>query len=193
MRAYFDISPDLLDIGDPKTARETTARGEGILISNNLALRRGIKIGDKLTLRAPRGELELPVVGMLDYYRSENGTIFLDRELYKRFWDDTDVDYVFLDLKPGIDRTAFKEKVQTAIAGTQRAFIYTHEEYKSWVTQLIDQFFMMMYMQMVVAVLVAAIGLVNTMLISVAERRRELGIFRAIGGVRRGVVKVGLP
>ena len=43
---------------------------------------------------------------------------------------------------------------------------------------------------MVIAVLVAAIGLINTMVISVAERRRELGIFRAVGGLRRQVVKM---
>ncbi len=190
MKAYFDISPDLLDKGDAAQARELTSKGQGILISNNLSFRWNVKMGDLLTIRSPRGELKLPVVGMLDYYRSENGTIFLDRELYKRNWDDTDVDYVFIDVKPGVDRAAFKEKIQAAIAGSQRAFIYTHDEYKSWVTKLLDQFFMMMYMQMVVAVLVASVGLVNTMLISVAERERELGIFRAIGGLRRQVAKM---
>lgn len=192
MGAYFDISPDLLDIGDPVAARDITSKGEGILISNNLALRWNVKMGDKVTIRSPRGDLSLPVVGMLDYYRSENGTIFLERELYKQYWDDTDVDYIFIDVKPGVDRAAFKEKIQAAIAGIQQAFIYTHEEYKEWVTQLIDQLFLMMYMQMVVAVLVASIGLINTMLISVAERKREVGIFRAIGGLRRQVIKMVL-
>lgn len=190
MKAYFDISPDLLDKGDAAAAKEITSKGEGILISNNLSFRWNVKMGDLLTIRSPRGELKLPVVGMLEYYRSENGTIFMDRELYKRYWDDSDVDYVFIDVKPGVDRTAFKEKIQAAIAGSQKAFIYTHDEYKSWVTKLLDQFFMMMYMQMLVAVLVASVGLVNTMLISVAERERELGIFRAIGGLRRQVSKM---
>lgn len=192
MNAYFEISPDLLDSGDPRRARELTSRGEGILISNNLSFRWDIAMGDVLTIRSPSGDLKLPVVGMLDYYRSENGTIFIDRELYKRYWNDTDVDYVFIDLKPGVDRQAFKAKIEAAIAGTQRAFIYTHEEYKAWVTRLIDQFFMLMYIQMLVAILVAAIGLINTMLISVSERKRELGIFRAIGGLRRQIVKMVL-
>ncbi|MFZ1700119.1 MAG: FtsX-like permease family protein [Pyrinomonadaceae bacterium] len=192
MGAYFDISPDLLDHGDAAAAREITKNGKGILISNNLSFRWNVKLGDKIPIRSPKGEIALPVVGMLDYYRSENGTIFMDRELYKQYWDDTDVDYVFINLKPGIDRQAFKNKVQAAIAGTQRAFIYTHEEYKAWVMQLIDQFFMLMYMQIVVAVLVAAIGLINTMLISVVERRREIGIFRAIGGLRSQVIKMVL-
>lgn len=192
MRAYFEISPDLLDKGDVVSARDALTRGEGMLISNNLAFRLNVDIGDKVLLRSPKGELSLPVVGLVEYYRSENGTAFIDRELYKRYWEDTDVDYVFIDLKPGVDRQQFKEKIQAAIAGTQQAFIYTHEEYKAWVDRLIDQFFLLMYMQIVVAVIVAAIGLVNTMLISVAERQRELGIFRAVGGLRRQVVKMVL-
>lgn len=192
MAAYFDISPDLLDHGDATTAREITAKGEGILISNNLAFRWDVGLGDKITVRSPKGELNLPVVGMLDYYRSENGTIFMERELYKRYWDDTDVDYVLIDLMAGVNRQEFKSRIQTAIARTQQAFIYTHAEYKSWVDRLMDQFFMLMYMQIVVAIIVAAIGLINTMLISVAERRRELGIFRAVGGLRVQVVKMVL-
>ena len=192
MDAYFSISPDLLDLGDPQNARAVTARGDGILVSNNFALRWNINMGDFVKIDAPGGTLNLPVVGMLDYYRSEKGTIFLDRSLYRKYWNDTDVDYVFIDLKAGTDAKLFKQSVSDVIAGEQNAFIYTHEEYKQWVSRLIDQFFTMMYLHMVVAIFVAALGLANTMIISVDERKRELGIFRAIGGLRRQVVKMVL-
>lgn len=192
MNAYFAISSDLLDSGNAENARAATSRGEGVLVSNNLAVRTNLNLGDVVTINSPGGTLKLPVVGMLEYYRSEKGTIFLDRSLYKQYWNDSDVDYIFMDLKPDADRNAFKDKIQTAIGSEQKAFVYTHEEYKQWVTRLIDQFFSLMYLQMVFAIFVAAIGLVNTMLISVAERKRELGIFRAIGGLRRQVVKMVL-
>jgi putative ABC transport system permease protein len=189
MNKYFVSSPDLLDLGDPQLAREATSRGEGALISTNLSMRTGLGLGDRIKVESPNGTIELPIVGMLDYFRSEKGTIFIDRELYKKYWNDSAVDYVFIDVKPGVDRAAFKQKLQNALAG-EHAFIYTHDEFKAWVTRLIDQFFTLTYLQMVIAVFVAAIGLVNTMVISVAERRREIGIFRAVGGLRRQVAKM---
>jgi putative ABC transport system permease protein len=189
MDKYFASSPDLLDFGDPVQARAATARGEGALISTNFSLRTGLGLGDRLKIDAPNGTIELPIVGMLDYFRSQKGTVFIDRSLYKKYWNDSSVDYVFIDLKPGVDRAAFKQKLQQALSG-EHAFVYTHDEFKAWVTRLIDQFFSLTYLQMVIAIFVAAIGLVNTMVISVSERRREIGIFRAVGGLRRQVAEM---
>ncbi|MGH9820309.1 MAG: ABC transporter permease, partial [Pyrinomonadaceae bacterium] len=192
MNAYFTISPDLLDVGYPQTAREATSRGEGILVSNNFAMRWNLKMGDRIKLDTPGGSLELPIVGMLNYFRSEKGTIFLDNSVYRKYWNDTDADYIFINLKPGVDKTVFKQQVFGALSGDTHAFVYTHEEFKQWVSQLIDSFFALMYLQMVVAIFVAALGLANTMVISVDERKRELGIFRAVGGLRIQVVKMVL-
>jgi putative ABC transport system permease protein len=56
----------------------------------------------------------------------------------------------------------------------------------------VDNFFLLNYMQLVVAVLVALVGIVNTLIISVSDRRREFGILRAIGGLRSQVRKLVL-
>ncbi len=190
MQAYFAISPDLLDAGDREKALASTTHGDGILVSNNFAARWNMDLGDKVTLDTPSGPLTLTIVGLLDYYRSEKGSIFFDRSLFKKYWSDSDVDYIFIDLKEGTDIGAFKRQVETVLRGEQKAFIYTHDEYKRWVSVIVDQFFALMYVQMFIAFCVAVLGLVNTMVISVSERKRELGIFRAIGGLRRQVVKL---
>lgn len=192
MAAYFAMSPNLLETGDQRTAATKMANGEGVLISNNFAYRWHLKMGDIVKIDSPNGTLGLPVVGMLSYSRSEKGTIFIDKSVFQKYWNDTDVDDILIDLKPGTDPVQFKQLVQAAIGGEQDAFIYTHDEFKKWVDGLIDQFFALFYLQMVIAIFVAALGLVNTMVISVDERRRELGIFRAIGGLRRQVMKMVL-
>ena len=49
---------------------------------------------------------------------------------------------------------------------------------------MVDQFFLLNYVQLIVAVIVAVVGIANTLFISVSERRHEFGIVRAIGGYR---------
>ena len=97
-----------------------------------------------------------------------------------------------VNLKPGADPAAAKREIERLTAGSQHAFVYTNTEFRGWVSSLVDQFFLLNYMQLVVAVLVAVVGIANTLMISVSERRREFGIFRAVGGLRSQVRKLVL-
>lgn len=190
MRELFTISPDLLDAGDKEEAIASTSAGSGVVVSTNFANRWAVKIGDSITLSSPTGPVLLTVVGMLDYYRSDKGTLFFDRSVYKKYWGDNDVDYLFINAKPGSSIESLRSSIELALGGSERGFIYTHDEYKRWVSSVVDQFFALMYVQMFIAAFVAMLGLANTMVISVSERRRELGIFRAVGGLRSQVAKM---
>ncbi len=173
-------------------AREKVTKGEGIMVSHNFANRYGLWIGDRVKLQTPTEPFDRPIVGVIEDYTSEKGTIFMERDLYKRYWNDPAIDIINVNLAPGVERQAFKGELQRAIRGQQRAFIYTREEWRAWVLKLLDQFFAMMYMQMLVAVFTAALGIVNALIISTAERRRELGVIRAIGGLRGQLRKMVL-
>lgn len=183
---------DPIDEGDEEQVRELMPRGEGVLIARNFSTRWDVRVGDRLRLETPTGRFDRPVIGLVEDYSSEKGTIYMDRALYKQFWRDSGVDYVDVNLKPGTDRVAAKRDIERLIAGQQRAFVYTNQEYKNWILGLINQFFTINYIQMVVAILVAVIGIVNTLIISVSERRREIGVLRAIGGERGQIRKMVL-
>jgi putative ABC transport system permease protein len=190
MGLWFQNSPGLLDEGNDRQAQEISRRGDGFVISQNHAVRTGLGLGDKLRLETPAGPLERPIVGILEFYYVEKGTVFMDRELYKKYWGDNAVDLILLNLNPGVDRVAFKTDINRAMAGEQRSFIYTSEEYKEWSSRLTDQFFTLTYLEMLIAIFVAAMGLINMLVISVSERQREFGIFRALGGLRNQVRKI---
>jgi putative ABC transport system permease protein len=50
-----------------------------------------------------------------------------------------------------------------------------------------DQWFGLTYLQVLVAMLVAILGIVNTLTVSITDRRRELGVLRAVGGLRNQI------
>lgn len=63
----------------------------------------------------------------------------------------------------------------------------TNAQVRSYITKLTDQWFGLTYVQIAVAVLVAILGIVNALTVSLTDRRRELGVLQAVGGLRRQV------
>ncbi len=190
MSGFLERSLDAVHGGDRQRIERDVPSGEGVLVSKNFAVRWRYKVGDKVHLDSPTGPLERPILGIVDDYRSDKGTIFMDRSVYKKYWKDDAVDFIDVELKPGEDAAAVKKKVQQITSGSEHAIVYTKVEFKSWVGTLIDKFFLLNYMQLVVAVIVAVVGIANTLVISVAERHREFGVIRSIGGYRAQIRKM---
>jgi putative ABC transport system permease protein len=58
---------------------------------------------------------------------------------------------------------------------------------RAYAEKIVGQWIGMTYLQVIVAMLVAVFGIVNTLTLSIADRRRELGVLRAVGGLRRQI------
>jgi putative ABC transport system permease protein len=192
MDTFLVRSENAILNGNKKTAEALLPSGAGVLVSKNFAARWRLKAGNHVHLDTPTGPLDLPIVGMVEDYRSDKGTIFMERKVYKRYWNDDAVDFLDIMLKPGQNAIAVKHEIEQMTAGSEHALVYTNVEFRTWIGSLVDKFFMLNYMQLVVAVIVAVVGIANTLIISVAERRREFGIIRAIGGYQRQIRKMVL-
>jgi putative ABC transport system permease protein len=192
MDGFMARASAAIEDGDVAKARELLPKGQAVLVSRNFSNRWKIPAGANVHLDTPSGPLDLPIAGIVDDYRSEKGTIFMDRALYKQYWKDDAVDFVDVDLKAGADPMTAKHGIEKITSGSEHAFIYTNAEFRGWISGLVDQFFTLNYMQLIVAALVAIVGIVNTLVISVTERKREFGIVRAVGGLRSQVRKLVL-
>jgi len=192
MDSFLARAPDSVEDANVNDVPERLSRGEGALISKNFAARWKFRVGGRVRLNAPTGVLDLPVLGIVEDYRSDKGTIFIDRALYRKYWKDDAVDFVNVNLKPGEDAIKVKHEIERLTAGTDHALVYTNAEFREWIGSLVDQFFLLNYMQLVVAVIVAIVGIANTLVVSVMDRRREFAIVRAIGGYRSQIRKMVL-
>jgi putative ABC transport system permease protein len=192
MEGWFARVKDVVEGASESEAREAVIKGDGVLVARNFAARYKLGPGDRLKLATPTEPFDRPIVGIIEDYTSEKGSVFFDRELYKRYWKDSSVDMIEINLHAGVDRAEVKSQVERMVKGQHRAFVYTNQEYKTWILDLINGFFALSYMQMLVSVVIAALGIVNSLMISVAERKRELGVLRAIGGLRGQIRKMVL-
>jgi putative ABC transport system permease protein len=192
MDGFLARAADAVMGGERATVQALLPQGRGVLVSRNFALRWGSSVGESVHVDAPAGALDLPIVGIVEDYRSDKGTIFMDRALYKRYWNDEAVDFVDISLRPGADASIVKRRIEQIAAGTQHALVYTNAQFRGWISGLVDQFFLLNYMQLVVAVIVAVVGIANTLFISATERRREFGILRALGALRAQVRRLVL-
>jgi putative ABC transport system permease protein len=157
-------------------------------VSDNFARLFKKKLGDPVTLDTPSGPLTIPIAAIVMDYSSDQGTIWMDRSVYLEHWKDVGVDTIDILLAPGADRAAIAQAIRSRLAGkTDRLFVMTASEMKHNIHELLDQFFALSYIQLVIALFVAVLGIANTLVISVAERRRELGILKALGTERRQV------
>jgi putative ABC transport system permease protein len=162
--------------------------GEGIAVSDNFARLFGKKLGSPVTLDTPSGPLTLPVIAIVLDYSSDQGTIWMDRSVYVSRWKDEGIDTIDILTEPSADRSRIAQEIRARLAGTtDRLFVMTASEMKQNIHDLLDQFFALSYIQLVISLLVAVLGITNTLVISVAERRRELGILKSLGTERRQV------
>jgi putative ABC transport system permease protein len=76
-----------------------------------------------------------------------------------------------------------KRQILERYAGTRQVFVLTNAELKAYILRITDQWFALASVQIAVAVLVAILGIVNTLTVSITDRRREIGVLKAVGGL----------
>jgi putative ABC transport system permease protein len=160
---------------------------KGVVVSANFARLHDAHMGQVLDIPAPDGILRLPIVGVVDDFSDQQGTLLLNRGLFIRHWHDDSVNVFRVYITPGADAAQVRQRILQAFGGQQRLFVLTNREVRDFITKLTDQWFGLTNVQTAVAVLVAILGIVNALTVSITDRRRELGVLQAVGGLRNQI------
>ncbi len=173
--------------GDQTDMYRRTERGEAVLASENFARLHGGKLGETLEIPAPGGTLRLPIAGIVRDFSDQQGSLLISRDAYIHAWHDDAVNVFRLYLAPGANSAEVRQRILDAFGKQQRLFVLTNKDVRDYVTRLTDQWFGLTYVQIAVAVLVAVLGIVNALTVSITDRRRELGVLQAVGGLRQQI------
>lgn len=204
-----DESVTLLGI-DPKTYGEVTsyvfseenveeeavlqrfAMGRKIFISEASAAKLNLTVGDEMVLKTLEGPVSFEIIGVLLDYSSQGTLLTATLDDLQQYFGADKASGFSIRLKEGEDATAYVEKLRDLFEEDYELLIESNKELRIQAENLMAQAFSMFDVLGLLSVVVAALGVLNTLTMSVLERTREIGMLRSMGMTRAQVVKMVL-
>jgi len=161
---------------------------DGMLVSEDLAESNKWTVGSAVPVLFPDGKTErLRVVGV--YAKNDVvGPRVLAEETYLAHTARPKVQGVVVEAaRPG---AATKQAIERTLADYPNLKVQDRTGLKKEAARQVDQFVTFLTVLLVMSVIIAAVGVINTLALSVIERTREIGLLRAIGTSRRQLRRI---
>ena len=170
---------------------EAVRRGE-VIVTESFARRFGVRAGERIVLEGRGGARELAVAGVFYDYTSEHGVVMMDRATYLGLSGDPSVNTVGVYLEPGSPQRAATTAAVRSLAAERGYPVQLREELHRGIREVFDATFAVTRSLRLLAVVTAFFGIAGALLTLFTERRREYGVFRALGFSSGQVVGVTL-
>lgn len=186
LRLHAQWSRYLVRSGDSSEQLNRAADIGGLLVSEVLANRLEVHEGSMLEVATPSGPRQFPIVAVFYDYSTDGGKLLMDRALYQSLWHDDLVTVFPVYLRDGTHLGRVREQMTELLSASGNGglppLIISNVELRKEILDIFDRTFLLTYVLEAIAVVIAMLGIVNTLITSVLERRREFATLRAIGG-----------
>lgn len=184
--ADFADLPELIDIdvsaggfGDPASA---------VLVSRDLADADGLAIGETISATLNNGtSVGLRISGIFDEDALVAQDWLVDVAVYDAAGIAASDSWIAFNGAPGAAEAAIADTIARIEQRYPQGELETAAQFQERMEGLVDQILSVLNVLVALAVVIALIGIANTLALSVSERTREIGLVRAVGMTRRGV------
>ncbi len=159
----------------------------GVMVSESTADTDGLEPGDTIPMTFPGGEEQVEVVGVFDddfVAATQTNYLISLRSYEQRYAEDVDAD-VFVTLAPGVEVDAAQDALEAALRDFPNADVRDQAGATEGRTALLDQILGLVTAALLLTVLIALLGVTNTLALSIVERTQEIGLLRSIGMTTR--------
>ena len=177
----------VIDLGIESGSLDALAPGS-ILVDTSAAEELGIHAGDTVTVTFPEtGDTTMQVAGTFSKGSLINASYVMTTPDFTDNVTSTLDGAILMTNAPGTDPTEAKATIQDAVADYPNVTVNNPVDITRKAQDSVNQLLGIVTAMLLLAVVVAILGIVNTLVLSVVERTRELGLLRAVGGTRRQV------
>ncbi len=156
-----------------------------VAVNDQTAEQKGLKVGDTVTMAFQGGDVRLRVVATFDNNPAVPGAWLVTYDTFAKGGLAPLDSTVFVTKAPGADTGAVREDIEKITADLPTVTVKDPEGYAAEQKEQINQFLYFIYGLLGLSVVIATLGVVNTLSLSVIERTREIGLLRAVGLARR--------
>ncbi|HET6627886.1 MAG TPA: FtsX-like permease family protein, partial [Nocardioidaceae bacterium] len=160
----------------------------GIVLAEQEAVDRGLEVGDRVPMTFSRtGAQALELVGLVadeDAQALSTGYLISLETFRRHFTENVDAT-VFVKVADGVSAAAARAALDDALAGIPTAEVRDQAAAVEGRTAGVDQILGLVTVLLLFTVLIALLGITNTLALSIVERTREIGLLRAVGMTQR--------
>jgi putative ABC transport system permease protein len=173
------------------SAATLAALGQGgTIVTKKFASTHHLRVGQRLSLLTPaRHRVTLTIAGVVkEEVTGLLSNLTISRSLARAAFGQREDGVDFLAYSPGADGAAVDHSVHALL---RHSFPQTHAQtaaqFISEQNSKVNKLLLLVYVLLALSVVVSLFGIVNTLVLSIYERTRELGMMRAIGTSRRQI------
>lgn len=166
----------------------------GIVISESTAKKNGWNVGTELAVVSKGGITRLPVTGIFADTNDPGQSIMVSDEAAHKYVKSSHLlpFQTYVDISDSIAADSdsmdeMKQKLSDAVADYLVVQVMTAKEFAGLANASIDVMLGIVYALLALAVIISILGIINTVALSVVERRQEIGMLRAVGLQRSGI------
>ena len=171
-----------------KAGKMTDLVAGTIAIGDKEAVKRNVRVGDAFPILFATGERPLKVVALVD--ESKTAGIFqgVTRLISLETWDEAIIlkldNFIIAKGAAGQSKATTKASLKQALVAYPTAKVLDQAAYKAFVMKQVNGFLGFVFVMLTLSIVIAGVGVWNTLNLSVIERTRELGLLRGIGMAR---------
>jgi putative ABC transport system permease protein len=170
--------------------RDQVLAGRGVALSQNLGKTLHVRVGEQLRMQTPHGVRQATVLALIPYFSTVIGTVGMGLDQMRSWFDRPVATSLEIAAVPGVDANRLLADVRRVVPAPD--YVYDGRAKLAGLEAPMHQSMFIANAVWIIVVFVAAVALLNTLTLSVLERRREIGVLRAMGSSRRFALRMVL-